>query len=154
MTRKLRFDETVPLPPGAIVTAALGATAGTTLTDVDKGKALKRGTNHNYVLAADGDDLEGRLEAIAVGLVNDGFNHGSVLRGLPGIYMTAVNAGAGAIAVGATVVCAAQTAQGTAQTVAPYPKVKAGAGVLFKWRVIELWDGAGAVGAQILLERI
>lgn len=154
MTRKFRFDETVPLPPGAIVTAALGASAGTTLTDVDKGKALKRGTAHNYVIAADGNDLEGRLEAIAVGLVNDGFNHGSVLRGLPGIYMTVVNADAGAIALGATVVCAAQTAQGTAQTVAPYPKVKAGAGVLFKWRVIEHWDGAGAVGSLMLVERI
>lgn len=152
---KLRLDETVPVATGVMVVGPLGVDAANTLTDKDKGKAVKRGASgRNWILAADGNDLEGRLESLEVGTVNDGFNHGTIRRGVSGIYMKVVNADAGALAVGATIVCAAQSAVGTVQTVAPYPKVKAGAGVLFKWRIVELYEGAGAVGSVMLAERI
>lgn len=147
------------LPDDAVVSAALGVNAAGKLTDFDKYKALKLAGNNNYVLAADGDDIEGVLVSVEPFTVNNGFGFGSVQTK---DRIIARNDGAGAIAVRAQVIAAAQGAVGTANTtistgaltgVTPTP-VKAGTGAVFNWRVISLLGAAGAVGDPILIERV
>lgn len=139
--------------------AALGVNAAGKLTDSDVGKAVKLIADSTYGLCADGNDIEGVLYSVEPATVNDGFGFGTILCDE---RFVGSNAGAGAIAVGAQVIAADQTAVGTALTaissgvmtgVLPTP-VKAGTGTVFKWRVISLLGGAGAVGTPILLERV
>lgn len=145
-----KFTVTVPLLPGAVESACLGSAAGAPnlFADADVNKAVKLAGSNNYVLAADGNDLEAVCVAVAPHTANNGFSFGSVQRRFT--ELEAVVAGA-ALAVGATVVCAAQNALGTAQTA---PIVKAGAGALFKWRVKGLLNGTGQIGETILIEPI
>ena len=140
------FEETVPLLPAAVDSAALG-TAADKFTDKDIGKLVKLGAENNYVLAEDGDDIEGMVGAIAPHTVNNGAAFGSVQVRFK--HLKVRNKNGGALAVGATVVAAAQEALGTEQD---YPTVKAGAGNLFKWRVKSLLTGNGADDTLILIE--
>ena len=145
---KFRFGVTVPSLPAGHETAALGVNPAGKFGPNDINKAVKLAANNNYVLAADGDDLEGQVVSIEPATVNDGYSHGTVQVRFQALE--ALVSGA-ALAVGATVVCAAQNALGTIQAA---PKVKAGAGVLFKWRVKSLLAGTGQVGEVVLLEPI
>lgn len=154
-----KFGPLAGLADDSTFSAALGVSAGTKLTDSDKGKAVKLIADSNYGLCADGNDIEGILLSVEPITVNNGFGFGTVQHKE---RVVASNAGAGAIAVGAFVVAADQGAVGTALTpissgtqtgVYPTP-VKAGAGTLWKWRVISLLGGAGAVGTPILIERV
>lgn len=141
------------------IAAALGVAAGTKLTDLDIGKAVKLIADSNYGLVADGNDIEGVLVSVEPVTVNDGLGFGTVQ---VKERVVAISAGAGALTLGAYVVAAAQQAVGTAVTAVssgPHtgvkgPNVKAGAGVLFKWRVVSLLSGAGAVGTPVLIEKI
>ena len=153
------FGIPVNMADDSVTSAALGVNAAGALTDKDIGKAVKLIGDSRYGVCADGDDIEGVLAAVAPHTVNSGYGFGSVQTKE---RIIAVNSGAGAIAVGAFVVAAAQPAVGTeialvttgAQTGTRPMPVKAGAGVSFKWRVVALLGGAGAVGAPLLIERV
>lgn len=144
-----RFGVTVPSLPAGHETAALGVDAANKFGPNDVNKAVKLAASNNYVLAADGDDLEGVCVNVEPATVNDGFSHGTVH--VRHQALEALNAGAGALTVNAAVVCGAQNALGTIQAA---PKIKAGAGVLFKWRVKSLLAGTGQVGELVLIEPI
>lgn len=147
---KFQFDETVPLSTHAVDSAALGPNAQTKFGQKDINKAVKLAGADNYVLAADGNDLEAVVQAVAPHTVNNGFSFGSVQKRFNHLRVINKNASA-ALAVGDAVVCAAQAALGTAQA---HPHVKSGAGVLFKWRVKSLLGGTGAVDSVVLIEPI
>lgn len=144
----LRFDVTVPQLPGGVDSAALGASAAAKFGPKDLNKAVKLAGADNYILAADGNDLEGVVITVEAPTVNDGFSFGSVMVRFK--HQTATVSGTD-LAVGAAVVCGPQAALGTAQA---DPVVKAGAGVLFKWRVKSLLGGTGAAGTTVLIEPI
>ena len=143
-----RFGVRVPLAPGAVEPAALGVSANAKFVAADINKPVKLAGNNNYIVAADGNDLEAVVLTIEPFTVNDGFSFGSVQKRFD--HLEAIVSG-GALAVGAAVVCAAQSALGTAQNA---PIVKAGAGSLFKWRVKSLLAGTGQIGETILIEPI
>ena len=147
---KFKFNQQVDLDRADIISAALGAAAGAAYATADIGKFVKLEANSvdaNYVAVADGDDLEAHITSVEPFTVNDGFKFGSVQKNG---RAWVINADAGAVVVGDYVVAAAQTvAIGTAGLT----KVKKGAGVAFKWRVIAL-KAAGAVGDEVLIERV
>lgn len=146
---KFEFTELVPIPPGSVVSAALGVDKNAKFAQIDVGKGVKMGAAHNYVLLADGDDIEGVVVAVAPHTVNDGFSFGSVQKA-GRVEAVVQNGGGGALAVGAYVVSAAPVALGTAGKLT----VKAGAGVSHKWRVISRMGGNGANGTTVLIERV
>lgn len=143
------FDETVPLLPGSVDSAALGTTSPK-YGQTEVNKAVKLAANDNYVLVSDGDDLEGVIGAIAPHTVNNGVAFGSVQTRFKSLRVINKNA-TDPLVVGDEVICAAQEVVGTAQE-APY--VKEGAGTLFKWRVKSLLGGTGAVDTAVLIEPI
>lgn len=140
------FDVTVPQLPAGVDQAALGVDANGKFAQADLNKLVKLAANNNYVLIADGNDIEGVVIAVEGHTVNNGFSFGSVAVRFKHLKVTVSG---GALAVGATVVGAAQAALGTSQA---YPVVKAGAGSVFKWRVKSLLTGTGQVGEQVLIE--
>lgn len=146
---KFFFDETVPLNTWAVDSAALG-TSVAKLGQADIGKLVKLSSADNYVLVADGNDIEAQIVAVAPHTVNNGVNFGSVQSRFK--HLKVRNADAGALVVGDTVVAAAQPAAGTALTSAP--PVKKGAGAVFVWRVKGLCGGTGAVGTDVIIEPI
>ncbi len=144
------FSETVPDLPGGIESAALGVSNAAPLTSSDVNKFVALAASDNYIVASEGGDIEGELVAVSPATVNDGFGFGSVQRRF--LHRVCMHQAAeGAIAVGAAVVAGAQAAVGTEQS---YPVVKAGAGVVFKWRVKSLLGNAGAAGQLLLIEPI
>ncbi len=147
---KFKFNQKVDLDRADITDAAIGAAAGEAWSSNDIGKLLKieaSSVDANYTAIADGNDIEGFLVSVEAVTVNDGFKFGSVQRNG---RVWVINADAGAMVVGDFVVGATQTvAIGTAGK----SKVKKGAGVAFKWRVIAL-KVAGAVGDEVLIERV
>ncbi len=161
----LMFQPTVPT--GCVIAAHLGAdgTAPNRFTDKEIGKAVKLAGLDNYVLCADGDELEGVVLAIEPGTIDNGFSYGSVQKDG---RVIAINTGSGALTVGTYVVASAQAALGTANATGgnnfdPCPQVEAGsAGVpgtsfavpaTYKWRVISLLGGNGAVNSAVLIEK-
>lgn len=148
---KHEFGVTVPSEPGAFEAAALGVNAAGKFVAADIGKPVKLAALNNYVLAADGDDLEAVVVALEPNTVNSGFSFGTVQRRFLGLEATV--SAAGALTVGAAVICGPQIALGTANTLG-CPIIKAGAGALFKWRVKSLLNGAGAAGTKVLIEPI
>jgi len=147
---KFAFNKQVDLDRADIISAALGAAAGEAWGTADIGKlvVLEAGSvDANYKAIADGLDIEAFIISVEPVTVNSGFKFGSVQRNG---RVWVVNADAGALAVGDYVVGAAQTvAIGTAGK----SKVKKGAGVAFKWRVIALKVN-GAIGDEVLIERV
>ena len=146
------FGVRVPSLPGAYLPAALGAdaTLPNRFTKTEVGKAVKVAAGEKYILAADGDDLEGVVDSLMDHTVRDGFSFGSVKR-----YFTECEAEVigTTLAVGAQVICGAQAAIGTAHATGN-PRVKAGTGALFKWRVVSLMGGNGSAGTAVLIEPI
>lgn len=161
---RFTFAVTVPALPGAFEAAALGATAGAPLVSNDINKIVKLeagSTDDNYIVAGNGDNIEGVLTSIEPNTVNSGFAFGTVQKRF--IHMEArVVAGGTTLAVGNYVVAAAQNALGTAQD---YPIVRLAAaeqftafpttlreGSAFPWRVKSLIGGNGAAGSLVLIE--
>lgn len=158
------FGPKAALPDDATFSAALGVNPAGRLTDFDLYKAVKLIGDSRYGLCEAGDDIEGVLISVEVNTVNAGYGFGTILCK---DAVVASNAGAGAIAVGAYVVAAAQPAVGTALTRVtsgpltgnlPTPVRVATALELeasnFKWRVTSLLGGNGGVGTPILIQRI
>lgn len=149
----------VPIPDHYNIPAALGVNPAGKLTSLDAFKLVKlNAATGSYVLAASGEDIEGQLVAVEPNTVNDGFGFGTVQqRGT-----TTVTVEGGTLAVGAYVVCGTAVAVGTAvayvtsgpQTNVVAPKVIAGNGTIFRWRVCSLLGGAGTVGTTVLIERV
>lgn len=149
------FDVTVPLRTGAVRTAALGATSAPSdrFTSDDLNKVVKLGPDSTYVLAEEGDDIEGVVVAVESTTVNNGFSQGSVQRFFGYQDAEVVEAGTPAVgvAVGDEVVAADQNALGTKQDL---PLVQPGTGTLFRWRVVSLAGGDGSGGTRVILEPI
>lgn len=130
-------------------TTAYGAALEAWTSEKEVGKVVKMGTAENYVLAADGDDIEAIVRTVEPGTVNQGFHHGSIQTEDRSL----------AVVVGATVVvrdevvAAAQEALGT-QTNSNNPPVKKGAGALFHWRGVSIVSGTGAAGSVVVIERV
>lgn len=160
---QMKFGMTVPLPPGAIISAALGVSNSTGFNQNDVGKCVKMAANDNYIACAAGDAIEGFVTSVEPGLVNNGFTHGGVLRHIPGnMRMEVMNAAATALVFGDYVKAAAQAAINTANPsgttknggAGPVPQVQKGDGTeKFAWRVISL-IGSGAQGTMVLIEAV
>jgi hypothetical protein len=141
--------------------AALGVSAGTKLTDADIGKAVKLIADSTFGLCASGNDIEGVLIAVEPATVNAGFGFGTIQRKefIIGINKTAA---AAVLAIGDYVVAGDQTAVGTTltpiasgtQTGVKGTPVIAGAGAIFRWRVVAHLGGAGATNTAVLLEKV
>jgi len=131
-----------------IVSAALGANSSGKFVDADKGKLVKKGTANNYVLAADGDEIEGFVIAMETATVNQGFSFGSVQKNKRKLAKVG---GTLAVVVGDGLVAGAQSALGTADAL---PIVKKGSPAKFVWEVLSIVTGTGAVGDTILMERV
>jgi hypothetical protein len=142
------FTELVNAPMADIVSSALGANAGAKFSANDVGKLVKLGSANNYVLAADGDQIEGFVVAMMDNTVNDGFSFGSVQKNK---RKYAKVGGTVALAVGDRVVAGVQAALGTVDAL---PVVKAGTPAVHIWRVIRIVTGTGAVGDTVLIERV
>ena len=144
------FTQLVNDPPATVLSAALG-TGGANVfaSDKDVGKGVVLGTSQNYVLAADGDEIQGVVSSVEPFNVNDGFTFGGVQTDRR-IIADVAAAQAGAIAIGALVVCGIQIVLGTLGTL----QVKDGAPATHKWRVIRHITGTGIAGDSVLLEKV
>ena len=149
----------VPVPDHYNIPAALGVDASTKLTSLDLCKLVKLSTTTGaFVLAASGNDIEGQLTAVEPFTVNEGFGFGTVQQ--RGTFVVTVEGGT--LAYGAYVVCGTSVAVGTAITAVASgahtnvqaPKVIAGAGAIYKWKICSLLGGAGTVGTNVLIERV
>lgn len=152
---KFQFGVTVPLPPGSVESAALGATGLLPFTGKDVNKVVKLAagsTDNNYVLAVDADDIEGVVVAMEPATVNNGFGLGSVQKW--GLFDALVMAASTTLVVGDRVCAGTQVALGTVQSYPIVRKVAGAEGALFKYRVKSLLAGNGAAGTVVLIERI
>lgn len=140
------------LVPNKLESAALGVNAAGKFTDADLNKAVKFGIANNYVLCANGDQIDGFVKAIEPFTVNDGFSFGGVQRQGRVTAEVGANQGATPMAVGDLVAADTQVALGTAGAA----KVRTVAGVAGKssWRCIRIISGTGAAGSVVLLERL
>lgn len=137
-------------PLADIISAPLGANPNNPLKDADRGKIVKMNADGNWVLAADGDDIEGVVVTIEPWTVNDGFSFGSVQRNRRFEAEVASNQGDDDMAVGDLVVAGAQVALGTVGM----GKVKTGSPDAYLWRCIRIISGTGEAGDKVLIERI
>jgi len=143
-----KFSRLVQASPN-IFSAALGVDAANPLAAADLEKAVKLAGDDNYVLCANGDDIEGTLAAVNPDTVNDGFSFGSV--DSEGRRVATVDvAQVGTLAVGEFAVAGTQAARGLAGGLV----VTEGAGVLYRWRVISILTGTGVAGDSVLIEHV
>lgn len=154
------FGENVTDAIKDTVSAALGAAANSGIGEKELNKAYKMGTAQNYVPCADGDPIEGFVNAVEPWTVNGGFSFGSIQR--RGRKTVQNGAGQAQLAVGDYVVAYTQTAIGTAG-LAQVKKATATAAAddgalnnagLYAWRVIRILTGTGVAGDQVLIERV
>ena len=126
-----------------------GASAAAKFTEEDVGKPVKMGALQNYVLCAEGDDIEGFVSSISPMTYNDGFSFG-------GFYChgrAVVKAAAGIAFATPSVVAGVNTLN---EAVSKMGKVKAGAPTKFHWRMIRNISHPGLTtvdGDTILIER-
>lgn len=143
-----------------VITAKLGSRAGNATElkaglgeygDAEVNKAVKLGTVDNFVLCADGDELDGFIDNIDAGGTENGFTLGGVARCNGGQRMKVqVAAGATAVAIDDLVVAGEQLAVGTEGLA----QVKEGTPTRHLWRVMSLLGGTGAAGSNILIEKL
>lgn len=154
------FGENVTEALKDTVSAALGAAANSGIGQKDLNKAVVMGTAQNYVPAADGDPIEGFINAVEVATVNQGFSFGSVQR--RGRKTVQNGAGQATLAVKDLVVAYTQIAIGT-EGYAQVKKATATAAAddgtlsnagLYAWRVVRILTGTGAAGDLVLIERV
>lgn len=143
------FGELVQESPD-IVSAALGVDANNKLTANDIGKGVKLAGANNYVLCAEGDEIEGILESVNPDTVNDGFAFGSVRKN-GRAKATVATAAVGPLAVGALVAAAAQAAIDTAGGLVVDDDT---APTVHIWRVISLLGGDGSADSEVLIEKV
>ena len=134
---------------GPKISAALGVNGSSPLTVLDLGKAVSLAAGNNYVVASDGDDIEGILESVEDVTKNGGFGFGTVYRN-GRVEVQVAAAEVGTATVGSFVIAGIQIAVGTAGAC----MVKLGAGTAFKWRVIDIISGTGVAGDTVLIERV
>lgn len=134
-----------------VIVAKLGAASGEAFTDKEIGKIVKMGAVSNFVLASDGDELEGFVDNIDGGPTAGGFVVGGVARPDTGFRVEAqVAAGvATPLVFGDLVVAGAQLAKGTKGL----PQVRKGTPAIWKYKVIQV-RSTGAAGSLVLLERV
>ena len=148
-----------PAPDHWKTEAVLGVNAAGKFTSKDLGKAVTLADDSRYVLAADGDEIEGVVVAMEPHTCNDGLGFGTVQT--KGRFVA--KAVGGTLAIGALVVVSTQSAVGTeivrvttGERTGEIPiTVKAGTPTVHIWRVISHYNGgAGAAGTFILIERV
>lgn len=148
------FTENVPGGLVTIVRAAIG-TQAEGITDVDIGKAVKMSDAQNYVLTADGDNIEGVINSIEAWTVNEGYAFGGVQTGCR--FVATVVTGA-TVAVLDAVISADQEAAGANVGAFDNPAlVKPSATPTVYdtgWRCIRIVSGDGTAGSKVLLEAI
>lgn len=130
-----------------VIATKLGASAAAKFTMPDIGKVVTLGPVGNYVLAADGADLEGFVDSVE-DATSGGYSFGGVAHPDPG-YRVEVKVSGADLVVGDQVIAGPQAALGTKSL----PVVKKGVGAIFKYRVINLYTGAGKADSTVLLER-
>lgn len=155
-TEGFSIENIISAKVSALAADTAGLAAGF-LTDADVGKAVKLGATDRYVLAVDGDEIEGYLVSVEPATV-DGFTFGSIaLEGNKAVTFQ----GAG-ISIGSIVVAGTAIAKGTALSVPM--AVKLGGAIAASqakpfgwnpsthiWRVI---SGTGVAGTQGVIERV
>lgn len=160
------FAFTELVPTEGVESGCLGPNSSTKFADADLGKAIKFGTADNFVLATEGDEIDGFVYAIDAMTYNSGFSFGSVQRKGRKLAVVGANQGGTPMAVGDYVVADAQVALGTAGS----PKVKTGVAFAQSgttpfavtmptplhnlWRCIKIVSGTGVAGDTVLLERL
>jgi len=120
----------------------------------DIGKIVKLASDSTVGAIAADDDIEGVLVAVQPHTVNGGDGFGSVQRNKR--FKAVVGAGhTGAdLAAGDFVVADGySTGGGVGSDDGGYPRIKGGAGAVFKWRVLRLIDN-GAAGGFVIIERV
>jgi hypothetical protein len=153
---KESFNEIISCKVSALAADTAGLVAGY-LTDADVGKGVKLGATDRYILALDGDEIEGFLVSVESATI-DGYTFGSIVK-TGNKEITFQGAG---IVIGSIVVFGTPIAKGTALTVPP--AVKLGAAIAASqakpygwnpsthvWRVI---SGTGVAGTQGIIERV
>lgn len=143
-----------------VITAKLGARAGNAVelksglgeySDAEINKAVKLGPVSNYILCADGDEIDGIIDNIDSGGTEDGFTLGGVARCNAGQRFDAVvGAGSAQLAIDDLVVAAAQLPVGTAGAL----QVRDGSPTRHLWRVMRIVEGTGAVGSKLVIEKL
>lgn len=126
---------------------ALGASTSAKFKDEDMNKAVKLIASGRYGLVTAGDELEGITTSMEPNTVNNGFSYGTIQ--IQGRQVAKVDNAV--VTIGALVVAGAQAALGTAQD---NVVVRPGTPTLFKWRVVDLLTGAGAVASLVVIECI
>ena len=140
-------------PLADIVSAALGASAGSGYVEADIGKGVKLGTANNYVAVVKDDEIEGVVVSLEPSTVNDGFTFGSVqknrrIEAEVGASVTT------AVTPGTLFDADTPVALGTAGTLQVY----VGVPTKHIWRCIRNITSAAGAGATagdtVLLERV
>lgn len=134
-----------------VISTKLGASAALAdrFTMTEKLKAVVMSNKSNFILAPDGAEIEGFVDSVDDATAG-GFTFGGVAHPDPGFRVEAKVGGATPLVFGDLVVAGVQPAIGTESL----PVVKKGTPVNFKYRVINLYTGNGAVGSTVLLEKI
>lgn len=129
--------------------AALGVSNVLRFTSADINKPVKLIASDTYGLCAAGDEIEATCEAISAFTVNSGFSFGTInKRG----RRTVTVGGSSACPFNSLVLAGPNAALNTAVTLNPV--VQLGAPTKHLWRVISTLGGVGAVGSNVVIERI
>lgn len=128
-----------------IISSALGDNTNQVGSAYDVGKAVKKGSDQNFILCVDGNEIEGFIDTVRGDTVNEGYSFGGVQR-KKRIF---AEVGSGVVAVNDFVVAAAQVPFGTVGIA----QVKTGSPTTYLWQAIRV-VGAGTVGSRVLLERV
>lgn len=144
------FTELVDIDELDVITTALGGGSGSQFTQNDIGKPVKLSTANNYVLCAQGDQIEGFVNSVSPETVNGGYSLGGIQT--DGRIIAKVGASqVGTLTVREFAVAETPSALGTKDT---YPLVVQGTPADFKWRVIRVISGTGVAGDLVLLENV
>jgi hypothetical protein len=144
-----------------VISTKLGSRVGTTIenkaglgeySDAEIKKAVKLGTQNNYLLCADGDELDAFVDNIDAGGTEDGWTFGGVARGNVGQrHEVQVASGvATPLVIGDLVVAGTQLPVGTKGLA----QVKKGTPALHKYRVMRILTGTGVAGDKVLIEKV
>lgn len=158
---KFQMNVVMTEEPNITARVSDSLTAGVTaswLMKEDQGKFAKMIGDSQYGLAAVGNEIEGIVIGANEAAPNDGFSMGSLqTEGRVKVTFDGLQAtpGTGTIAVGDYVVAGTVVARGTSLAGAA-PKVckatAAATGIVFKWRVVSILVGTGAVGGVGVIE--
>jgi hypothetical protein len=157
MPRAFYITPTAPMPQATTVRLGAGNTTNDNMTDKDRNKIVGLVAESRYNLTAAAGEIEGFIVAVEQATAG-GFTIGSIItEGRAYVTCDGLQAtpGTGTIAVGDYVLAGTATAKGTALTAyAKVVKATTQSGPVFKWRVVSLLTGAGAVGTTAVIEKI